>query len=79
MPPEKDKIRAAYPFNSEVKKYSDRRLCLQNVGIDMTVPELHRTFIADFPLSEINIYMPKNTRNTKLRTKLVFIDFQRPW
>lgn len=62
--------------NKRIKSQS-LRLCLTNVPIEMTKPDLIRTLIEDFP--NVNVYMPKNTRNEFRETKVVFIDFQRAW
>lgn len=56
----------------------DLRLCMKNVPIDFTKHQVMSNFgLFEFP--HVEIYMPVNCHNVNTRTKLVFLDFQRPW
>lgn len=57
-------------------QYYERRLCLKNVPIDMTEPQVMK-LLEDF--EGVTAYMPKTTHNKQLGTKLVYLDFQKPW
>lgn len=64
--------------NSKIITYHDRRLCLLNVDIEMTIPQvLENLHLIFFP--DVVVYMPKATWNDYWKTKLVFVDFQHPW
>lgn len=59
-------------------QYEDRRLCLTGVPIDMDKKQLI-SFLSLEDFQGVSVYMPKNTHNQKLQTKLTFLDFEQPW
>lgn len=64
-------------YDNRNLQYYDRRLCLKGVPKDMTKPQIMK-LVEDF--EDITIYMPTNTHHKGGKaTKLVFLDFPKPW
>lgn len=62
------------------QRVTGRRLCLQNVPLDLTKNEILSKFFEDFEyLNDDSVFMDAKTQSKAKKTRLVFVAFSKHW